>query len=1007
MKPIRLRMNAFLGFKDECTIDFTKLYDDRIFLITGATGAGKTSIFDGICYALYGKASSSDRDKADCYRSQLAGSKDDMEVELEFSVRGEKYDIKRTETAKGTSKVLFYREGDRQNALVKAREVNQEIESILGLTLEQFKKIVMIPQGEFREFLASSTKDKSDILKKLFSTEVYQDFQDRIKAKYDESKKLDSELISRFKEAMCEAGILDQDIDMGENPLKEKLKAAEIEKVRIEAEASEREALLKASEAEILAAEDNNRRLASFKTAEKQLDELTREEPRVISDSKVLDGIVKARLILPKEKELAAKMRDLENAGKNLEAALNDAVRNEKFKESLLKEKEASDIEYSTLDTLKAEKSMKEELLEKAARLTEAKKRTVSLQKSKTLLEIERDTLADRLRKAESMARDEALLKESESRLNLQVSDLKLLKLNLEGERKLLLDAHRLTRKLALEKEKLEKAVVEEKDLKRKSDECMNAFREAEETRKASLGAILRRDLIEGEPCPVCGSVHHPLTGAEESGFDEEAYLMAQQALENANRELAKADQKIEGIKSSLAEIEAEAIEFNTASGLRESTLEEITREGTAKKDLISKAEEDMDAAEKLRRKTSGELEKIKSELEGLQGVKEKLDAIGQSLQKASEDLGAAKGEERTLEEQGADIDRKTVSEEISALGLKVESIIKDHERISASLRDTDLKLTALNERTTTLIALKEGLFEETMNIRNELETSIASEGLSVDEYDRLKVKIPEIPAREKEIRSFYEGLNKARGAFSQLEEDCSGRIEIPLSPLHEKRDQAKVRLEEERKSLSSVDKECFKLAGLLVKAEDTVSRYKANRERFGALFRLHSTASVGRSFETFVQSYYFDGILGMANKRLWKMSEGRFQLKRKEDQSSKREKIGLDLNIHDTYTGRERDVLSLSGGESFKASLALALGLSDFIESSRGSVNLETIFIDEGFGSLDQDSLENALGCLMDLNVSGRIVGIISHVSELKERIPRKITVKSKPGAGSFAEIN
>ncbi len=1007
MKPIRLRMNAFLGFKDECTIDFTKLYDDRIFLITGATGAGKTSIFDGICYALYGKASSSDRDKADCYRSQLAGAKDDMEVELEFSVRGEKYNIKRTETAKGTSKVLFYRESDKQNVLVKTREVNQEIEAILGLTLEQFKKIVMIPQGEFREFLASSTKDKSDILKKLFSTEVYQDFQDRIKAKYDESKKLDSELILRFKEAMGEAGIPDQDIDMGERELKVKLEATEIEKTRIEAEALEREALLKASEAEILAAEDNNRRLAAFRTAEKQLNDLSREEPRVISDSKVLDGILKARLILPKEKELAAKTRDLENSVKNLEAAMRDTKKNDLLKESLLKEKEAADIEYSALDNLKAEKSMKEELLDKAARLAEAKKRTVSLQKARTILESERDTLAERLRKAESLASEEAQLKERESSLSLRVSDLTLLKLKLDGERKLLLDAHRLTRKLAAEKEKLEKAGKEEKDWKRKSDECMHAFQQAEETRKASLGAILRRDLIEGEPCPVCGSVHHPLTGEEEAGFDEEGYLMAQKALENANRELAKADQKIEGIKSSLEEIEAEANEFYASSGLRESTVEEITREGTAKKDLIAKVEAEIAAAEGLKQKASGDLAKLKIELEGLEGMKERLDSIGQALQKASEELGAAKGEERTLEEQGADIDIKRVSDEISGLGLKIASISRDHERIASSLRDTDLMLTALNERAGNLTSLKGALMEETIDLRNELETSIASEGLSIDEYDQLKGRISEIPAREKDIKTFYEGLNRARGAFSQLEEDCSGRTEIPLSPLHEKKDQARSRLEEARKSLSSVDKECFKLNGLLVKAEDTVSRYKANRERFGALYRLHSTASVGRSFETFVQSYYFDGILGMANKRLWKMSEGRFQLKRKEDQASKREKIGLDLNIHDAYTGRERDVLSLSGGESFKASLALALGLSDFIESSRGSVNLETIFIDEGFGSLDQDSLENALGCLMDLNVSGRIVGIISHVSELKERIPRKITVKSKPGAGSFAEIN
>jgi exonuclease SbcC len=1007
MKPIRLRMNAFLGFKDECIIDFTKLYDDRIFLITGATGAGKTSIFDGICYALYGKASSSDRDKADCYRSQLSGPKEDMEVELEFSVRGEKYTIMRTETYRGTSKVLFYRESDRQNALVKAREVNQEIEGILGLTLEQFKKIVMIPQGEFREFLASSTKDKSDILKKLFSTEVYQDFQDRIKAKYDESKKLDSELISRFKEAMGEAGISDRDIDMGEHPLQEKLEAMEIEKVRMEAETSEKEVLFKASEAEILAAEDNNKRLAIFKTAEKLLNELSFEEPKIIQDSRTLDGILKARLILPKEKELSSKAKELDSAVKNLEMALKDTERNEKQKESLAKEKEVSDGEYSKLDTLKAEKSMKSELLEKSVRLASARKRSESLQKEKIRLESEKVMLSERLKKADSLTAEESLFREKESKLSLEVSELKLKKLKLEGERKLLADAHRLLRKHAVEREKLVKAETEQMESSRKADDCMKAFEAAEELKKASLGAILRKDLIEGEPCPVCGSVHHQLTGGEASDFDEESYLSAQKALENARRELAKSDQKLEGLKSSLTEIEAELREFYLNSGLEETGIEEITSQGISKKEQIAKAEAEISEAEELRLEASSALVKLRIELEGLKGVKEKLDSIGLDLQMASEKLGAAKGEERTLEEQGADIDSKSVSDEIAGLGSRIETISRDHERITSSIRDTDLRLTALNERTGTLTKLRESLKSETERLRSELETSIASEGLAVSEYDLLKERVSEIPAMEKEISSFYEKLNKAKGAVAQLEEDCSGRSEISLEPLHEKKDQAKLRLEETRKSLSDVDKECFKLAGLLEKAKDTVSKYKANRERFGALFRLHSTASVGRSFETFVQSYYFDGILGMANKRLWKMSEGRFQLKRKEDQASRREKVGLDLNIHDAYTGRERDVLSLSGGESFKASLALALGLSDFIESSRGSVNLETIFIDEGFGSLDQDSLENALGCLMDLNVSGRIVGIISHVSELKERIPRKITVKSKPGAGSFAEIN
>ncbi len=183
--------------------------------------------------------------------------------------------------------------------------------------------------------------------------------------------------------------------------------------------------------------------------------------------------------------------------------------------------------------------------------------------------------------------------------------------------------------------------------------------------------------------------------------------------------------------------------------------------------------------------------------------------------------------------------------------------------------------------------------------------------------------------------------------------------------------------------------------------------KYLENKEKLVVIQDLYDTANLGMGFETFVQSYYFEGILIRANERLRKMTEGRYQLKRRNETENRREKIGLGLDVFDEYTGRERDVQSLSGGESFKASLSLALGLSDFIESHKGSVNLETIFIDEGFGSLDQDSLDNALESLLELNMSGRIVGIISHVTELKDRIPGRLEVSTVPGKGSRIRIN
>lgn len=258
----------------------------------------------------------------------------------------------------------------------------------------------------------------------------------------------------------------------------------------------------------------------------------------------------------------------------------------------------------------------------------------------------------------------------------------------------------------------------------------------------------------------------------------------------------------------------------------------------------------------------------------------------------------------------------------------------------------------------------------------------------------------------ELEIQEFFQAYNKSKGVFDALKDRGETLQFKSLEPIQ----QSLQNLLMEQKALQEqVEAKSILLHGL-TRAHERLGRlyddYLENKKVLALYQDLYDTAYLGMNFETFVQSYYFEGILLRANARLRKMSEGRYQLKRRNETESRREKIGLGLNVFDEYTGRERDVQSLSGGESFKASLSLALGLSDFIESHKGSVNLETIFIDEGFGSLDQDSLENALSCLMELNVSGRIVGIISHVTELKDRIPGKIEVKTTPGNGSTIKI-
>lgn len=274
MKPLELKMKNFLGFKEETTVNFKLLYEDKIFLITGPTGAGKTSIFDAVCFALYGEGSGEERTKAKCFRSQLADEKDEMEVSLLFEVRGRQYFVKRIENARGLNKAYFTKIDDDVEALVKIKEVNQEIENIIGLNLDQFKKIVMIPQGEFREFLTAGTKDKSEILKKLFATEQYEKIQLLIKERFDEKRSVEKDLVSRFSEILREAQVENRDIELGKDVLNEALEKEQTELNTLKIQKSSKDQEVKQTEQELLLGQKENEDLQHYQAAKKQYEEL-------------------------------------------------------------------------------------------------------------------------------------------------------------------------------------------------------------------------------------------------------------------------------------------------------------------------------------------------------------------------------------------------------------------------------------------------------------------------------------------------------------------------------------------------------------------------------------------------------------------------------------------------------------------------------------------------------------------------------------------------------------
>lgn len=1000
-------MKAFLGFKEKCEIDFEKLYEDRIFLITGATGAGKTSIFDGICYALYGEASGNERDKANCYRCHLSPDSEEMEVTLSFSVKGIVYHVRRVENAKGVKKIHFYREDDAEHVMTKIKEANAEIAMILGLTLEQFKKIVMIPQGEFREFLASGTQEKSDILKKLFSTEIYQKMQDIIKSRYDQSKTLNRAYIDRFGDIMKDCGLEDQDIEKGNSMLAAKLEEALDAQKACSERVKLRETELKNAELLVTLAQENNRSFEEFGKVREAYLSLLGREGAYKEKREELKLIRTAESLRPGETEANRKKEELDRVVRE-RLALVTMKKELKERGVHLTQTLAGILpDFESLDGKKLERSGLTSLLEKAARVRTYKESLAKRKEEEQRLTVRIDAFQKAEAKLQTLTTEEAEKKEKLFNLQLEEGRMLAKKTALEARRQVLLTAYAKNDNRNKLEEKIGRSMTVLEALTKVLSEKEETYRISSEARNQSYSNILRAELSSGEPCPVCGSLEHPVTASAHVEFKEDGFKAAEAGLLQARQDHTTKVAELAGEKRNLRDLLEEIAQYNAENAVETTEVSDILAMGTLVKAEIADASEKSSEVTRAIAALKSDLDRTRVQQADLKNSLLEAEQARKDIEQVKNAMMQLEADIRALQEDGAVWEEGNLKRQIKALDEFILLTASRYEETNKAHQEV-LRQESLLEGTETALAQRESsLREEAEGLRSRFAQKLLEAGFTEESYAQLKVKISTVPQMEKEISEYADALSSRRGAYDHLKTRGETLVFMEVLPLQEQVEGFREALRVDRLAYDEGRIGCHHLEQAVGKTDSLLKQYAENRESYTILQKLYTTASVGMSFETFVQSYYFEGILLRANERLRKMTDSRFQLKRRNDTESRREKRGLDLNIYDSHSGRERNVLSLSGGESFKASLSLALGLSDFIESSKGSVNLETIFIDEGFGSLDQDSLESALGCLMDLNVSGRIVGIISHVSELKDRIPRKINVRTIPGRGSVAEIN
>ena len=939
MRPLVLTMSAFGPYAGETTINFEEFGEIGLYMICGDTGAGKTTIFDAITYALYGEASGDYR-KSEMFRSKYAEDKILTYVYLRFSCKGEIYEVKRTpryerkkERGEGVTKQAETAQLIcRENVIAtKTTEVTKKVNEILGVDRQQFTQIAMIAQGDFLKLLLASTEERMKIFRQIFNTENYEILQQQINADF---RKLWGECEDLRKSIHQYVG--------GTICLPEQ-NAYETWLMAKEGKLPNEELLFVLEE---LWQEDDKEKI-QLQRAITVVDEKLQKQTAVISE-------VKRAVELVREiKEVSGKIEETETALKTAEEKQRTVLKKEPEVEILAKEIAIAQEklpQYEKKENIHQEITKNEALLEKNEK--ELKQSMIKYQELTEKIDLAK-------REIEKLWEKELELQPIKNRLK-----------EIEEKEKRLLQLQQEQEALVRKENSYQIAVGDYKNIQQEVSQSRSLFQQLEQQFMDGQAGVLSETLEEGKPCPVCGSKTHPNPAKLWEEYPtKEQWQDAKVGLEQLEKELQEKNAVAAALKGQVEE--------------KQKSLQQLYDS------IYQKEPEELGGG----RKNSFCREKVESDIRQLREQKQEVTQKQKELQNQLLTLQEKKNSLPLLEERQHSLQQKT------------QVSVAEKAAIEATLK-----------------GLK--------NQKEELELTLEYSG-----KEELEKKIDQYTQSMKEIQEEIKNVTDAYQKVLREKATLLGR----LSTLKVQSESSKEgNLEEEEKRLAQLKEE---KRSLQQEYEQVSSRWEKNKDAlqnirsqsrlleekqvtYGWMKALNDTAN-GRQnekgkvmLETYVQMAYFERILDYANIRLEIMTGGQYTLVRKKEAENNKSQSGLDLEVIDHYNGSVRSVKTLSGGESFKASLCLALGLADEIQQTAGGVRLDTMFVDEGFGSLDEESLSQALQVLSSLSgdnmeansknsvtdygmgQGNRLVGIISHVEELKHRIPKQILVtKSKQG--------
>lgn len=1038
MRPLTLTMSAFGPFADLTTIDFQN-FKNGLFLISGETGSGKTTIFDAICFALYNEASGDNR-KREMLRSDFVESDIETYVELVFEHNDIIYTLRRNPAYERKAKRGDGVTKQSADAYLKAddviasgsSDVSETIVDLLGLSREQFKQISMIAQGEFLKFLFASSSDRVEIFRKVFSTHFFEKLQLKLRDQYLEVQRqysqksqqiLDNEdrvkiddnhdLYPSFLNVKGESYKVEEFVILLEQYIKE-LNTENREQLKEKQILQTNLAKLYQQQATAISINKSFKELEKEHSLQLQLKELLpqiEEKKQLITNAKIV-----LRQIKPIEdniQRITSMINSSEQQNKQLTISIsnhNTSLNNYKEQLSSLneREKEFSELSYKAkaIENSLPQFTAYDETISK---LNTVSKALADKQQQQKQIEQTIQNKNEMVVNVESYINKNESISLSIEKNRTQLKQLETTQTQLQQLSTLMEDYHK-------DEKQLSDYQLAIKDVLGQYNQKATELTTAETIYFKQQAGLLAEELIEGEPCQVCGSINHPQPAKLiDSSITLDAVEMLRKQKDDLNKKRETTQTSIDSLHIRQENRKEKSEELLTSLSLsidlhnytsssqvintqKERTITDLNQLQQEIKESLS--------IEQLLNTKRNELVSLNNEITTLQSGLKDTERNAQELSTQVTALQTtAKNQKETLAYESKDI----AVQELKKIEMKIQEYEKKKEDISNQIKAIEDSIT----KDSTILQTNKKSIKENTNLLSEEQTKLKNELASFNGKDITPYRLSEIQidSYQDEVNTFLNNQSRNQEAITRLEEATKDKTMIDLTSLE---DMIQVEKVKESELDEQIDHHSHFIKTNQEVLNDIQTIRKQNSELEQTLQNLKPLADTANgnlsqkqriTFELFVQATYFDYVLSEANKHFSIMSDERYSLLRKEDPVNLRSVSGLDLEVLDEWSGKRRDVRSLSGGESFKAALSLALGFSDVIQNIAGGIKIDTVFIDEGFGSLDSDSLDKAMEILGRLADSHRMVGIISHVEELKAQIDQKIVV-SRSQQGSTVTI-